>query len=66
MFGSGCNSKPRFKAELPLMKIPAGCTSRFQFHSRLPEFFGNEMNDTIFNLELTVIPRKLTVLAKTE
>ena len=30
------------------MEIPAWCTSRFQFDSRLPEFFGDEMNDPIF------------------
>jgi hypothetical protein len=35
------------------MKIPTRCATRFEFRPRLPEFFGNEMDDTIFNLELT-------------
>jgi hypothetical protein len=36
-----------------LVEIPAPRGRRFQLRSRLPEFFGNEMNNTIFDLELT-------------
>jgi hypothetical protein len=39
------------QAKLLLMEIPAGRTPRFELHPRLPELFGNEMNDTVFNLE---------------
>src|SRR5438309_645953 len=34
-----------------LMKISARCRTRFEFRPRFPELFGNEMNDTIFNLQ---------------
>lgn len=33
------------------MKIPAGRAYRFEIHPRLPERFGNKMNNTIFYLE---------------
>jgi hypothetical protein len=35
------------------MKIAVPRSRRFQFQLGLPEFLGNEMNDPIFNLELT-------------
>jgi hypothetical protein len=47
-------------------KIPAGCTVRFEFDPQFPEFFGHEMNDTVFIWRVPVIPKKLMVFANTE
>jgi hypothetical protein len=38
---------------ITLVEIPAAGSGRFQLQSRLPEFFGNEVDNIIFNLELT-------------
>jgi hypothetical protein len=47
-----CNGKDNLSCESTLVEIPARRSRRLQFQAGLPEFFGNQMNDTILNLEL--------------
>ncbi len=45
------------------MKIPAGDGDEVSVQLRLPEAFGDEVNDALFDLGVPVTPRRVAVLA---